>query len=141
MRTQGHRGLSAPQQVEDIIAQNVELMVREAFVRAAMQNQEYAERGEMMIAAGVSSAVRSSWPRDNKWLTGGPNPHFVMIYTECCPKLGAYVVRDPFRDHHDHELWGHAIERLRQSPWIEDAGWDSINPAVHYVWVRPRLIA
>jgi hypothetical protein len=24
---------------------------------------------------------------------------------------------------------------------IEEAGWESYNPAVAYVWVRPRMIA
>ena len=133
--------------VEDIWAQNNELLVREAFAWAAMQVPEYAARGAQAVAAGVAWAARSSWPDDKGWLTPpihrGHDPNKVLVFTECCPPDGAtYVLRDPFRSSSsvDYDMWSRAVEHLERSPWIEDAGWESINSAVHYVWIRPRIV-
>ena len=132
--------LAAPS-VENVIAQNMQLLVREAFAWAALQG-EYREEGTWSVVAGVAHAVRSSWPDDNRWMRLGPDPYRVMVFTECCPPRGAaYVLRDPFRDSRDYDLWNQAVARLEQSPWIAEAGWESINQAVHYVWITPRIVS
>ncbi len=44
----------------------------------------------------------------------------------------------------NEEVWkgfDKAAEILRKDPWYEDAGWESINPAVQMFWVKPRRIA
>jgi hypothetical protein len=147
LNTRGFAGLAAAPQVEDLIAQNMQLLVREAFAWTALQDPQEFTKGTWAITAGVAHAVRRSW------LTGGrtaashwidPNPYVVLIFTECCPPRGAeFVVRDPYRDTtgYDHRLWNRALERLRQNPWIADAGWESINAAVHYVWIKPRIMS
>jgi hypothetical protein len=38
-----------------------------------------------------------------------------------------------------HQAFDRAADILRQQWWLEDAGWESINPAVAYFWVEPRL--
>lgn len=49
--------------------------------------------------------------------------------------------RDPMSYDDLYRYWQKVVATLRADPWHAGAGWESINPAVQYVWVKPRIVA
>lgn len=131
-----------PADVVQIAAANIELSVREAFVKAALAERVFREEGAERVVAGVARSIHSSYlpfARRLKW--ADPDPRVVLVMTEVIGGDVLHVVSDPFRDRRAMTMWERAMAVLRKDAWYEDAGWDSINPAVHAVHVTPRMIA
>jgi len=126
----------------DIHARNTLDWVRLAFVKAARREDPDLRTAWLpLITRGVESATESAWTAKTGWVE--KDPYTVVVYSECCPPRGTpWVLRDPYRsgDRAAARIFDAAVEELKRNSWVEDAGWDSINPAVQMVWVRPRII-
>jgi hypothetical protein len=83
----------------------------------------------------IEENVRASWPDEGTrtgWLE--PHPFKVLVFTES----GNF--RDPYSYDDLFKYWNKVVKTLRDDPWHDDAGWESINQAVQYVWVEPKII-
>lgn len=106
----------------DEIAKQFEDAVRKAFSRVygPPQDQDRA------------ASIRTSWSEESvKQGWHDPDPGVVIIGTE----YG--WVQDPWSfDANEHQNWEKAMDLLRKAGW-DDVNFESINPAVHYVYWMP----
>lgn len=77
----------------------------------------------------VSESIYPSWS-DRGISTGwqDPDPRIVVVGTE------HGWVQDPFTSQEDYQLWGKTADELTKEGWGK-VWWDSINPAVHVVYI------
>lgn len=95
--------------------------VREAFIHVYGAPRDHGT---------VFRSIRSSYLPEGKRLEWTePHVHTVLVLTEHA------WVEDPFSSQDDRQKWGAVVDRLVARGW-KDAGWDSINSAVHVVFVR-----
>lgn len=87
-----------------------------------------------IVSTESPRGARAAWIETSPWK--------VYVFMECCagPLTSSGVLGDTkggwaFMDR--------LVKRLESDNRlaIEEAGWESYNPAVAYVWVRPRMIA
>ena len=86
-------------------------------------------------AATIDEAVDSTFlypGRDLEFVE--PNPFRVYVFTD--RGLG-----DPFHYEDVYKMMNQAADAIRQSPWYEDAGWESVVGGVSYFWLAPLLTA
>lgn len=80
-------------------------------------------------SADVKDSVRTSWSAESArqdWTK--PDPRVVVVGTEYS------WIADPWRSERDNQLWDKVVGRLTREGW-GDVHWDSINPAVHTVYI------
>lgn len=113
--------------------QQIEAQVR----HAAWEASKLPGPPPMALAREVFSSA-SPIGRRMGWIE--ESPMHVYAIMECCPGplTTAGVLGDTKRG---WAFMDRTVALLRKDPWIEDAGWESVNPAVAYFWVRPRLVA
>lgn len=86
-------------------------------------------------ARTIDENVQSSYlfpGRTTDWMQ--PDPFYVLVYTE----YGN--LRDPW-EYDLVEYFNTVADSISSSAWYDDAGWENINSAVSYFWVRPKMIA
>lgn len=102
-------------------AARLESAVRQAFIHVYGAPRDHGT---------VFRSIRSSYLPEGKRLEWTePHVHTVLVLTEHA------WVEDPFSSQDDLQKWGAVVDRLVARGW-KDAGWDSINSAVHVVFVR-----
>lgn len=80
----------------------------------------------------------SASPKGRRIAWFDPDPFKVYVIMECCP--GPLSEKGFTAD--DKRGWdfmARVVKRLEKDPWIKEAGWESYNAAVAYVWVHPLM--
>lgn len=81
--------------------------------------------------AAHPQAIRSA---DDPWTVGRgwmpADPYRAVVFTE-------HGIGDPFGDEYVYKAFERTAAILRKRRGIADAGWESVNSAVHYFWIKP----
>lgn len=88
---------------------------------------------------GLDQEIFSSFgPRGRRldWFPGDPLKIYVIM--ECCsgPLTEKGLIADTSKG---WAFMNRVVARLKKDPWIKDAGWESYNAGVAYVWIHPLL--
>ncbi len=127
-RREIERQAFAARDVQQIHAWEIARRVAEAFARALHTSVE-------RVAPYIYSEYVDG-PRPWGSARTERNPYAVVVTTE-----PPSPIRDPFDRAADKKAWERMERFVREDPLVEDVEFDSINPAVHVVRARPRLIA
>ncbi len=105
------------------LAAAFESAVRQAFIKVYGRPSDPTVGWRSILSSFLSKGQRLEWTK--------PKPLHVLILTE----FG--WIRDPFLSKVDFARWQKVSGLLIQQGW-EEAGWDSINPAVQVVFATGR---
>lgn len=114
----------------EAVAKNIELVVQHAWEKVLRRRGRH-DHGE--IYDSVLENVRSSMHHPGKWFPGTPTK--VVVSSE------GGLIGDPLRSEKSKQEWDEVVRLIKSIDQFEDAGWESHNAAVHYIWVRPVLSA
>lgn len=127
-RREIERQAFAARDVQRIHAWEIARRVAEAFARALHTSIE-------RVAPYIYSEYVDG-PRPWGSARTERNPYAVVVTTE-----PPSPIRDPFDRAADKKAWERMERYVREDPLVEDVEFDSINPAIHVVVARPRLVA
>lgn len=129
--------------------QVIEAQVRKAAWEASrlpkpppMSQPRPAHRGaSTMTLWGLDQEIFSTMSPRGRALTNlAPDPFKVYVVMECC--AGPLTEKGFIDDTKSGwDFMSKVVARLKKDPWITDAGWESYNQAVAYIWVHPLLAA
>lgn len=97
--------------------------VRRAFVQVYGPPYRWDDVPNVIYSSYLEAGRRTAWTE--------PKPNIVVVSTEN-PWLN-----EPYTSEKDNKMWGEITDLLESVGWT-GAGWESINPAVHYIYWMPE---
>jgi len=121
-------------------ARNVEAI--HAWETARVVAKAFAKVFRSPIEKVARVVISEYWEGESRrWSSATMKPTTVLIMTE-----PPSPIEDPYSEYQGDDgdsasdLWERTLDMIRKDPFIEDAGWESINPAVQYVWIVPKIV-
>jgi len=86
----------------------------------------------------IDRQTRSSYRDRGGWMESDPFKIIVVVEP--------YGIGEQILDPYDHDpseerRLTRAVAHLKRNPFVQDAGWDSLNSAILYFWIEPRIVS
>lgn len=121
--------------VERIAGERNDVYLIHAWQTAKDVAEAFSKAFEYPIANIAPYIVSEYWNGESlRWSSATMKPTTVLVMTEGAP------ITEPYYDKQSLAEWQKAIGVLKANPLIDDAGFESINAAVHYVWIKPKMV-
>jgi hypothetical protein len=112
----------------------IEAEVRKTWVAVKLHDRNWRRLGRAEVKRRIAEAVHSSYLSEGKktgWVC--PDPRQVLVFSEYP------IIDDPVL--YDGKEWKWVEKLLKSNPHFTEARYDSINAAVHYIFVEPLIVS